>query len=187
MSGITLRHGAAAPFWPVRRAANVLDLGRHRTGIASPRLAAGERVLFRESVPDGSEYVGTNCGLHLRSAVLSDQLWRHIDWVSVSAVTFQPGGATVTLRLPAEELSLDLRNRSRMPEFAAERVRSCQVAVRRAPVAAACTAVMTAHRNPADGIVRWSVRLDGRCDPEDPALQSAVDDALAEVRTQLGC
>jgi len=48
------------------------------------------------------------------------------------------------------------------------------------------SAMLNARRSPVDGDIRWAVVFDPGIDPGDPGWRAAADEALAELRAQLG-
>ena len=179
---------------PLQRA-----LGRRRTvqlmarhaDSGRPRLAARERPLLGESAPDGAEYVATNCALYRRNLASGERAWSRTAWVGVQAVEWRRGMTALRLRMWPEEgnvaLSLRVRDRSRLPAFAQERVGACRLASHHVLLGVSCSALLTAHRDPASGDVSWRVRLGSGCDQSDPSLAATVDATVRTLRSQLGC
>lgn len=175
--------------WSVLRLAREQSTGhRPRTG---PRLAAHEHALIQDRTVDRVECVGTDHALHLLDSYRGDRLWQRIGWTDVASISSQRSPCVVTLRLwPEHEqpvLRLTVGSRSRLPQFLVERVTACQVAIRRVAVTDHCSATITALRDPASGDISWTVRLTGDNHRDDPQLDAAVEQALAEERADLGC
>lgn len=161
-----------------------------RTTAGSPQLGAHEHVLLRESTPDGAEHVGTNHALYVRATDVADPIWRRIGWTEVSSVGWTRETGVVILHSWSAEhpaVAVAVKDHSRLPEFAAERVTSCRVASRRVRVSEGCGATISAHRDPAAGTIIWRVLLDGDRDRAEPGLARAIDHELAELRSQFGC
>jgi hypothetical protein len=159
----------------------------HRSKLGAPHLAPHERVLLRESAAHGAQRVGTEHALYIRGSAAAHIVWTRIGWGEVSSVGWARTTATMTLHVanPAgrSEISVPVREHSRLPQFAAERVTACHVASRQIDISAACTATLSAHRDPAGGEITWLVGLDGCGERDAPAIEQAV----AEVRAQFGC
>ncbi|MBN9618499.1 MAG: hypothetical protein J0H43_02025 [Actinobacteria bacterium] len=156
-----------------------------------PRLAARERALMGESAPDGTEYVATNCALYRRNLAAGERAWSRTEWVSVQAVEWRRGMTALRLRMWPEEGNvsrrLPVRDNSRLPAFALERVSACRLASHHVQLNVSCSALMTAHRDPASGDVSWRVRLGPGCDQSDPSLATTIDATVQTLRSQLGC
>lgn len=184
MSEVTRPRGVAARDWLAHHSL------RHRNADGPP-LGAHEHVLLHEAAGLGTEQIGTDHALYIRDAATPASGWRRIGWDELAAVSRSRTGGTVTLRTWSPEVNpevtLDVGERSRLPDFAAERVTACRIASRRVSIVDQCTATMSAHRNPEGGEVTWTVHLDPACNRDDPKLAPAVAGALAELRTQFGC
>jgi hypothetical protein len=194
MGGMSAPDGTPAGGWLAHHRLAALHVHRHRSSVAPPELGEHERVLIRESAPDGAERIGTRQALYVYPHDSVDPTWRRIGWPEVASVGWSRDTRTITLRTwpqqaePAgRDLALSVKQRSRLPEFAAERVTSCRVVSRRVRISDECTATISAHRDPEHGRVSWTVLLDRERDPEDPALGPAIDDALVGLRSQFGC
>lgn len=83
-----------------------------------------ERVLVRESAPDGSEYVATDLALYHRNLITIARAWRRLAWSDVVAAGRSCPATTLTLhtRAGGRALALRLRDRSRLPAFVDERL-----------------------------------------------------------------
>lgn len=174
-------------------------LGRRRTvqlvarhvGSGRPRLAARERALMGESAPDGAEYVATNCALYRRNLASGERAWSRTAWVSVQAVEWRRGMTALRLRMWPEEGNvsrrLPVRDNSRLPAFALERVSACRLASYHVQLSVSCSALLTAHCDPASGDVSWRVRLGPGCDQSDPSMAATADATVRTLRSQLGC
>jgi len=189
--------GSPAESWPAHHHLGALQVHRHRAGVGPPELGAHEHVLIRESAPDGAEHIGTDRALYLHDAAVADPGWRRLGWPDVASVDWSRDSRTVTLQTwpthaePAHPgdpaVTVHVKEHSRLPEFVTERVTSCRVVSRRVRVSDVCTATISAHRDPARDGVTWTVFVDGERDRHDPSIARAVERALAELRSQLGC
>lgn len=164
--------------------------GRHRTDAGAPELGPHERALVREECADGAVYVGTNHALYHHDSAPGDG-WHRIAWAEIRSLEWSRTSHSATFRLwpgsSTQTQSLQFRERSRLPEFSAERISSCQLANRQVQVTSSCSATMSAERDPGSGVVTWATHLDECCDRDDPALAPAVEHVLDDLRAQFGC
>jgi hypothetical protein len=186
MSGfVSARRPIALGWVKRRRAGEVRALNPDRS---APELVTGERILIRDALVDGGECQASAHALHVRPA---SSAWRRIGWEEVAAVGWSRPDQSLRLQLwygeGAAQVVLPLPARSRLADFAAERVVAGQLAVRRVSLGAGRDAIICAVRAPGADCVTWKVRYGPGCDPDDPAISAAADLAVSSLRAQFGC
>jgi hypothetical protein len=90
----------------------------------------------------------------------------------------------------ARQLRLRFEEPGQVPGVVRERVQWTVVASHRAelqhPDGRVGSAILNARRSPETGQVRWAVVFDAGIDPADPGWRAAADQALVDLRDQLG-
>jgi hypothetical protein len=154
----------------------------------APGLARGERVLIREATADGGACAASDRALHYRAAM---RPWERIGWEEIALVgRGRPDGLTRLYLWPGDRPATEpllLPARSRLADFAAERVLASRLATRRVTLAPNCEATVSAVRIPGEDGVAWKVWFPPGQDATDPAISRAADLAVSALREQFGC
>lgn len=166
-------------------------LRRERLPLAQVRelveLGAGERLLIAAQTASGTVVTTTHALWLPRGATLHRIGWEHVDEVTWSRDTSTlvvreaaPLGAQPhTWRLPmADDRDLLL--------VIKERVRATVITSARVPVGGSLGVTVVARRPPGQDRLTWAVSVDPGVDVDDPAVRSAVDDAIRAIRVDLG-
>lgn len=90
------------------------------------------------------------------------------------------------VQLPGETVRLVFDDAGRIPEVVNERVRATVVVQHHVPLRADKGVRIVARRTPGGTDITWRVTFDTGLDPRDPELRRQADDALAELRANIG-
>lgn len=149
--------------------------------------AQADKLLAWGELVDGSVVVCTDRAIHF-------PVERRVPWDLVVrgawseefldlVVQPAPGARSEQVRLRFEEPG-------QVPAVVRERVEWTVVASHQAalvhPDGRSGSAMLNARRSPETGEVRWAVVFDPAIDARDPGWRSAADEALADLRAQLG-
>lgn len=147
----------------------------------------GERPLAAARADDGTWLVGTRDRLHAVGEPAARWPWEQVlraDWDDelrrLVVVPVGDYGTPVDRRAFVLEASADLLTLVR------ERVSASVVLQRRVAVSGKRGFHVFARRPPRGGPVTWAFELDAGIDPEDPAVRTAMDAALADAQSSLG-
>lgn len=157
----------------------------HQPVPASPRLEPHERALARETSSDGTQCVATDQAIYTRPPGAARQ-WSRLAWEAVEQVGWERSTHILNLLAGTDQVRLHLAARSRLGGLAAERVGAAHVLHRRVRLNPSCAATVDAVHD-ASGGVTWRVSYDASCDIGDPAVTTAMAEALHQVRAQAGC
>jgi hypothetical protein len=127
--------------------------------------------------------VGTTEAIYYRPAAVGAG-WQRIGWADVARAGRPRDANVLILRLwsEAEARAMPLRPRSRLADFATERVAACRLFHTRVDVGDGCSVTVAAHRASPTAAVTWTVRPNGGRDCAGDAT-----DVLREIRRQVGC
>jgi hypothetical protein len=141
-------------------------------------------VLAAGRLADGGWAVGTDRGLVLTDVRLDWTEVAHAEWdADSSTLRVQPmptGGRRPGLLL------LELDAPGLLPELLRERVTASIVASRHVPVRGRAGARVVARRSSGSSELAWQVVVDRGLDADDPAVQVAVERAIAAMKSELG-
>jgi hypothetical protein len=148
----------------------------------------GERALAATQV-DGEWHVGTDRALYLRT----DSGWHRIPWQRVDQATWDRDTERFVVvevadfGQPQPRHEIAMADPGQLLELVRERVTASILLSRHVPVPGSRGMQVIARRAPVPGgEVDWSVRLAESLDPADPQVVRAVEEALAEARSELG-
>jgi hypothetical protein len=152
--------------------------------VASLGVPSNEKVVAWGSSSDGLYVVATDRALY------ADGLGGRLAWSRISKAGWEePILVVVALDesgRPMRPLRLRLDDSRELPPAVHDRVTSSVVISERVELGGGAKALLTARRDSDDGQIRWSVVFDAGLDPTDPALRSAADAALDQLRGSLG-
>jgi len=155
-------------------------------------LTRGERVLAHARTDDGAYAVATERGLWLRG-VLSADSYDRLDWSRVSKVVWDAAdSALVIWALRGSDQLVPVRDRLRLaepgflPETVRERVMASIVVSRHVPLVGRRGVLVAGRRDPGARQIRWSLTFDVGMDPDDPEVRARAEQALDELRSQVG-
>jgi len=158
---------------------------RERPAYLDVEVGRGERVLAGASSPDGP-VAGTRDALYLPGATrVPWHLLDGADWdLEAGVLTVREVGTFGQVR-PVHRLALD--EPRRLLELVRERVTATIVLTRHVPVAAEGGITVIARRpTSGDRELIWFVEYDAGFDPEEAAVETAVDQALLAAQAELG-
>ncbi|MFC4529256.1 hypothetical protein [Sphaerisporangium dianthi] len=145
---------------------------------AGVTLEAGERVLVHARTPDGGFVVATDRALRLPAGVVMP--WYRIDralWDEQGLLVVGTDGARRRVELP---------DPGRLPEAVRERVTSSILVNRHVRLGDRGGVRLVARRVPGQETADWEFVFDAGLDPADPGLRAAAEQALEQLRRNLG-
>lgn len=150
-------------------------------------LLPGERVLAAADWQAGSRVIATNWALLLDRGGEVERL----DWERVSAGNWEDGALQLKYQTPqgVREQRVELPDPGELPGVVRERVTHTVVATRRRRLELAgrtTYVLLVARRSPRTDEVTWSIGFEDPRVAADPAWRSTADEALQELRSQMG-
>jgi hypothetical protein len=146
-----------------------------------------ERPLAAARAEDGTWLVGSRDRLHAVGETVRSWPWEQVlraDWdEDERRFELVPVGE---FGHPVERPSFVLGDAADLLGLVRERVSASVVLQRRVPVLGKRGFLVFGRRPPRGGDVAWAFELDEGVDPDDPAVRSAMDRALAEAQGSLG-
>lgn len=160
--------------------------------VASPPISAGERVLLSMFDERRCPVVATDRALYQQnvfSRAVDDEGWSRLPWELVSRVKWHEDDHALTLTglvptIPPAVLAI--RDGKGIALLARERVEWTSVIQTRVDLAEHGSLRVLARQTPGTGHLVWVVSLDEGIDAHAPAVQGAVQAALARLRASLG-
>jgi hypothetical protein len=143
-----------------------------------------ERLLAVARLVDGSWVAATPGALVLPG--------RRVDWVTVAHAEWSDERSQLridqlrTAAAEAETHRLDLDEPGRVPEIVRDRVTSSIVASRHAAIEGKAGVRVVARRVPGEDELRWQVVVDRGLSLADPRVQAASENAVRDLRRELG-
>ena len=151
-------------------------MSRRRAPAQARQLAGADRAIAWASVGD-DWVVATRAGLALpaHDSVTWDQVIR--------AAWDEP---VLEVQIPEGIVRLVLDEPGHIPEVVNERVKASVVIQHHVPLVGDKGVRIVARRKPGSTDISWRVTFDPGLDPGDPVLRAAADEALAELRANIG-
>lgn len=149
-------------------------------------LRPGERLLAAARGADGELAVATDRALYHQDG----PSWARLGWEQVDQVRWDEQRHVMTLTglaapAPARTL-LRLASPWDLPAVASERATWARLVDQRVWLNDRAGARMVARRAPGERSITWLVILDHGLDPADPAVRTALESALADLRAVTG-
>ncbi|MEU8269812.1 hypothetical protein AB0B89_21965 [Sphaerisporangium sp. NPDC049002] len=145
---------------------------------AGVTLEAGERVLVHARTPDGSYVVATDRALRLPGE-------SPLPWYRIDRALWDEEGLRV-VATDGTERRMTLPDPGRLPEAVRERVTSSILANRHVRLGDRGGVRLVARRVPGQDAAEWELIFDQGLDSTDPGLRAAAEQALEELRRNLG-
>ncbi len=145
---------------------------------AGVTLEPGERVLVHARTPDGTYVVATDRALRLPGE-------EPLPWYRIDRAMWDEEGLRIVATDGAERW-LALPEPGRLPEAVRERVTSSILASRHVSLGNRGGVRLVARRVPGQDTAEWEFVFDPGLDPADPGLRAAAEQALEELRRNLG-
>lgn len=145
---------------------------------AGVTLDAGERVLVHARTPDGGYVVATDRALRLPGE-------GPLPWYRIDRALWDEEGLRV-VATDGSERRMALPEPGRLPEAVRERVTSTILANRHVRLGERGGVRLVARRVPGQDTAEWDLVFDRGLDPADPGLRAAAEQALTELRRNLG-
>jgi hypothetical protein len=167
--------------WPSRRDALPADVR------ASLRLHRGERTLDWAEGPAGWVVATTHALWVPGRSGLERIGWEEVDtasWVHDEQVLTVVQAAPLGGR--ARQRTLRLHDVADLLLVVKERVRATMVLSRRIDLGAGSGVAVVARRAPGSDTLAWTVSVDGGVDVSDPRVRSLIEDALRDLKAQVG-
>ncbi len=152
------------------------------------RLVAGERVLASAADIDGAWHVGTDRAL----LVAVGASWHRVPWERVDRARYDDEAERLhvvevaELGEPEPTHVLALLHPHRLLDLVRDRVTASVLLSRNVPVEGSRGVKVVARRSPVGGPVEWSFWLSRGLRSDDPRVQLAMDQGLADARADLG-
>lgn len=154
-------------------------------------LQRGERVLARTTAEDGTVLAATRDALHLGS-VSAEAPARRIDWEQVETADWD--GETATFQVtevgrwgeerPVHDFVLD--DARVFLELVHDRVTASIVIQRHVTVPNGSVRVIARRAPHGESRILWLYEYDEGVDPDDPRVQAAAEQALAQAKADVG-
>lgn len=151
---------------------------------------SGERVLAWARSSDGAVVAGSRDALYAQDA---DGSLRRVAWEQVEAADWDQDSGVLRVSEVGSwgsarpEHAFTLEEAGRLLELVRERVTASVVHQRHVPVSGRRGLRVIARRAPSGRSgISWVYEYDEGVDPEDPAVRSVAESALAQAREQLG-
>ncbi len=141
-------------------------------------LEAGERVLVHARTADGGYVVATDRALRLPAGA-------PLPWYRIDRAVWDEEGLLV-VGTDGTQRRVDLPDPGRLPEAVRERVTSSILASRHVRLGDRGGVRLVARRVPGQDAAEWEFVFDAGLDPADPGLRAAAEQALEELRRNLG-
>ena len=153
-----------------------------------PTLARGERLLAWATTADGATLGGSREALHLPGPEPLRLPWEQIataEWDTDEKVLHVVEVGSYGEVRPEHSLQLD--DADRLLSLVRERVTASMVVQRHVPIRGRLGARVLGRRAPSGrGEIAWFVEYDAGLDPDDPAVATVVDEALALALADVG-